>query len=94
MDIVIGSDHAGFRLKESCKALLENWGAFQVTDVGVYYEHFYPEMGVCVLQRTVIIRVFLQYNPLKKPFPFPSMHSVFLSASVVKQIPTNDSPIL
>ena len=36
MDIVIGSDHAGFDLKEECKAFLEKSGEYTVTDIGVY----------------------------------------------------------
>jgi ribose 5-phosphate isomerase B len=36
MDIIIGSDHAGFELKEACKAFLEKSGEHRVTDVGVF----------------------------------------------------------
>ena len=36
MDIIIGSDHAGFDLKEACKALLERSVQYRVTDVGVF----------------------------------------------------------
>ena len=36
MDIIIGSDHAGFQLKEACKNFLENSGQHRVEDVGVY----------------------------------------------------------
>jgi ribose 5-phosphate isomerase B len=36
MDIVMGSDHAGFQLKEACKTFLENDGKYKVEDMGVY----------------------------------------------------------
>lgn len=36
MKIVIGSDHAGFGLKEACKRFLESSGTHQVHDVGVF----------------------------------------------------------
>jgi ribose 5-phosphate isomerase B len=36
MDIVIGADHAGFLLKETCKAFLENNSEYKVEDMGVY----------------------------------------------------------
>ena len=36
MDIVIGADHAGFPLKETCKAFLENKSDYKVQDMGVY----------------------------------------------------------
>ena len=36
MDIVIGSDHAGFPLKETCKAFLEKNSQYKVEDMGVY----------------------------------------------------------
>jgi ribose 5-phosphate isomerase B len=36
MDIVIGADHAGFLLKEACKAFLQNNGEYKVEDMGVY----------------------------------------------------------
>jgi len=36
MNIIIGSDHAGFALKETCKAHLESEGTYQVTDIGVF----------------------------------------------------------
>jgi ribose 5-phosphate isomerase B len=36
MEIIIGSDHAGFDLKEACKAHLENCSDYVVTDVGVF----------------------------------------------------------
>ncbi len=36
MEIIIGSDHAGFELKERCKAHLEGQDGFRVKDVGVF----------------------------------------------------------
>jgi ribose 5-phosphate isomerase B len=36
MDIIIGSDHAGFDLKEECRAFLEKFGDYRVTDAGVF----------------------------------------------------------
>ena len=36
MEIIIGSDHAGFELKERCKAHLEGLGDFSVKDIGVF----------------------------------------------------------
>jgi ribose 5-phosphate isomerase B len=36
MNIIIGSDHAGFALKETCKAHLESDGTHQVRDIGVF----------------------------------------------------------
>jgi ribose 5-phosphate isomerase B len=33
MDIIIGSDHAGFDLKEECKSFLKDW---EVEDIGVF----------------------------------------------------------
>ena len=36
MKIIIGSDHAGFKLKEICKTHLEKIGEHQVTDAGVF----------------------------------------------------------
>jgi len=36
MDIIIGSDHAGFDLKEACKAHLEKRPDCGVTDIGVF----------------------------------------------------------
>ena len=35
-EIIIGSDHAGFDLKEACKEHLENFGEFVVVDIGVF----------------------------------------------------------
>ncbi len=36
MDIIIGSDHAGFDLKERCRAHLEALGDCNVKDIGVF----------------------------------------------------------
>jgi len=36
MKIMIGSDHAGFGLKETCKKFLEHSGTHQVHDAGVF----------------------------------------------------------
>ena len=36
MTIIIGSDHAGFALKEACKAHLQKEGNCQIKDVGVF----------------------------------------------------------
>lgn len=36
MDVMIGSDHAGFSLKEECRVFLEKSGNHQVTDLGVF----------------------------------------------------------
>ena len=36
MKIIIGSDHAGLSLKETCKAYLERQGTYQVRDIGVF----------------------------------------------------------
>ena len=36
MEIIIGSDHAGFDLKERCKAHLEGLGGYRVEDIGVF----------------------------------------------------------
>ncbi len=47
MDIVLGSDHAGFQLKEACKAFLEKEGEHQVEDMGVYDQQAtdYPKIA-------------------------------------------------
>jgi ribose 5-phosphate isomerase B len=34
--IIIGSDHAGLALKETCKAYLEKQGTYQVKDIGAF----------------------------------------------------------
>ncbi|AEH44262.1 sugar-phosphate isomerase, RpiB/LacA/LacB family [Thermodesulfatator indicus DSM 15286] len=51
MKIAIGSDHAGFELKEKIKAFLEDFG-HNVLDLGCYSKESvdYPEFGVKVAQ--------------------------------------------
>lgn len=36
MDIIIGSDHAGYEMKEECRLFLENDSRHKVVDAGVY----------------------------------------------------------
>ncbi|MEI7589832.1 MAG: ribose 5-phosphate isomerase B [Deltaproteobacteria bacterium] len=50
MDIVIGSDHAGFRLKSVIKDFLLNDCSLRVLDVGTHSEEpvDYPDFGVAV----------------------------------------------
>ncbi|MBW2094923.1 MAG: ribose 5-phosphate isomerase B [Deltaproteobacteria bacterium] len=36
MNIIIGSDHAGFDLKEACRSFLEDLAGYDVQDAGVY----------------------------------------------------------
>jgi len=52
MNIVIGSDHAGFGLKEECKAFLEKAGEYKVTDMGVFSRESsdYPRIAHRVAQ--------------------------------------------
>ena len=52
MDIIIGSDHAGFELKEACKAFLNQSGEHRVKDVGVFgLKSFdYPKIAHIVAQ--------------------------------------------
>ena len=47
MDIIMGSDHGGFQLKETCKVFLENGGRHHVEDVGVYdtKSYDYPKIA-------------------------------------------------
>jgi ribose 5-phosphate isomerase B len=47
--IVVGSDHAGFHLKERCKELLADWG-HEVIDVGTHSTEStdYPDYGAAV----------------------------------------------
>lgn len=47
MDIIIGADHAGFELKEKCKAYLKNELGKRVEDIGVYdtKSSDYPDIG-------------------------------------------------
>ena len=52
MDIIIGSDHAGFDLKEACKAFLEKFGEDRVVDIGVFNRESsdYPKIAHQVAQ--------------------------------------------
>jgi ribose 5-phosphate isomerase B len=52
MKIIIGSDHAGFGLKEACKQHLESSGTHQVQDVGVFSRESsdYPKIAHTVAQ--------------------------------------------
>lgn len=47
MKIVLGSDHAGFGLKEACKRYLLNTGSHQVHDIGVFSRESsdYPDIA-------------------------------------------------
>lgn len=47
MNIIIGSDHAGFDLKEACKAHLEENSDHSITDIGVFSRESadYPEIA-------------------------------------------------
>ena len=52
MKIVIGSDHAGFELKETCKGFLEDSGEHGLLDVGVFSRASsdYPQIAHKVAQ--------------------------------------------
>jgi ribose 5-phosphate isomerase B len=52
MDIIVGSDHAGFDLKEACKAFLDQTGEHRVKDAGVFdLKPFdYPKIAHIVAQ--------------------------------------------
>jgi len=58
MKIAIGSDHAGFELKEKVKAILESWG-YEIVDFGtdstesVDYSDFAILVGRSVVDRSV-----------------------------------------
>ena len=47
MKIIIGSDHAGFDLKEACRSFLEDQAGYEVQDAGVYDRNSsdYPEIA-------------------------------------------------
>ncbi|MBN2031720.1 MAG: ribose 5-phosphate isomerase B [Deltaproteobacteria bacterium] len=47
MKVIIGSDHAGFALKEACKAYMDGKGIYPVKDIGVFSrESFdYPKIA-------------------------------------------------
>ncbi|OPX39438.1 MAG: ribose 5-phosphate isomerase B [Desulfobacteraceae bacterium 4484_190.1] len=53
MDIIIGSDHAGYDLKEECKTFLQRSGENEVTDIGVFSrESFdYPKIAHTVAEK-------------------------------------------
>lgn len=50
MDIIIGSDHAGFDMKMECKSYLEGASEHNITDIGVYNHDSsdYPKVGQAV----------------------------------------------
>lgn len=52
MNIIIGSDHAGFDLKEECRSFIENLGGYSIKDEGVFSkESFdYPKIAHKVAQ--------------------------------------------
>jgi ribose 5-phosphate isomerase B len=56
MRVVIGSDHAGYRLKEQLKQRLVEWG-HEVEDVGTHSTESadYPEYGAAVGRRVVAL---------------------------------------
>jgi ribose 5-phosphate isomerase B len=47
MNIIIGSDHGGFELKETCREFIESLDGFDVTDAGTFSEDSmdYPQVG-------------------------------------------------
>ena len=55
MDIIIGSDHAGFELKEKCKAYLKNELNMKLEDIGVHdtSPSDYPDIGHRLVERIV-----------------------------------------
>ena len=54
MRVIVGSDHAGYELKEYLKERLETWG-HSVEDVGTHSADScdYPEFGAKVARRVV-----------------------------------------
>jgi ribose 5-phosphate isomerase B len=52
--VVVGSDHAGFKLKEHLKELLQKWG-HEVVDVGTHSTEStdYPDFGEAVGRKVV-----------------------------------------
>jgi ribose 5-phosphate isomerase B len=52
MNIIIGSDHAGFKLKDACKIFLEESTEHQIKDVGVFSKESsdYPKIAHEVAQ--------------------------------------------
>ncbi len=57
MKVVVGSDHAGFRLKEHLKEILKKWG-HDVEDVGPSSTESvdYPDFGAKVGERVVALQ--------------------------------------
>ena len=55
MDIIIGSDHAGFDLKEECKAYLKGRPDYGVKDIGAFSRDSvdYPEVAHALAQAIV-----------------------------------------
>jgi ribose 5-phosphate isomerase B len=53
MKLVIGSDHAGFALKEELKKILAEWHDYQVEDVGTFSGESvdYPDYAAAVARR-------------------------------------------
>ncbi len=47
MNIIIGSDHGGFELKEICRKFVEGLPGFKITDAGTFSEDSmdYPQVG-------------------------------------------------
>lgn len=52
MNIIIGSDHAGYDMKEECKILLEKDNEHKIMDIGVYSRESsnYPDIAHKVAQ--------------------------------------------
>ena len=52
MTIIIGSDHAGFALKEACKVHLQKEGTWEIKDIGVFSRESsdYPRIAHRVAQ--------------------------------------------
>jgi len=52
--VVVGSDHAGYKLKEHLKSLLSSWG-HEVVDVGTHSTEStdYPDFGAAVGRKVV-----------------------------------------
>lgn len=55
MNLIIGSDHAGFGLKEECRLLLENDKEHNLTDAGVFDRQSsnYPDIAHKVSQAVI-----------------------------------------
>lgn len=52
MDIILGSDHGGFDLKEACKSHLEGLSGYSIKDIGVFSHDSsdYPKVAHKVAQ--------------------------------------------